>query len=65
MEIYIKEETKLQLLVSTPSLEDFQEIVYKVTEIENKVNKIKVILDQQYNTLLYRSVFFNIWFASY
>jgi len=47
MEIYIKEETKLQLLVSTPSLEDFQEIVDKVTELENKVNQIQVLLDQQ------------------
>lgn len=47
MEIYIKDETKLQLLVSTPPLEDFQEIVDKVTELENKVNQIQALLDQQ------------------
>ena len=48
MEIYIKEETKLQLLVSTPPpLEYFQEIVDKVTELENKVNQIQALLDQQ------------------
>lgn len=47
MEIYIKTETGLKLLGSTPSLEDFEQISNKVTELEDRINQIQFLLDQQ------------------
>lgn len=47
MEFYIKSENKLKLLGITSSLESFQEIVTKVTELENRVDQIQALLEQQ------------------
>lgn len=48
MEIYIKTETGLKLLGSTPPLEDFEEILNKVIYLENRINQIQSLLDQQH-----------------
>lgn len=47
MEFYIKFENKLRLLGIIPPLENFQEIVTKVTELENRVDQIQALLEQQ------------------
>lgn len=47
MEFYIKLENKLKLIGIISNHESFQEIVTKITELENRVDQMQAFLEQQ------------------
>lgn len=47
MNIYLKTENGLRLLGSTTSLEDFEVVSNKVTELENRINQMQAFLEEQ------------------